>query len=453
MITCRPVHVLGQSVDRNRWLLFLALFIPFSYFNHSDGWNQGVRLAELHAIVLKGTLRIDDYVSYTGDRALIHGHYYSEKAPAMALLALPSFAATVGLQKLKGLDPDVAPQTRWSEWIATSFSVGLLAAIGGVAFYALLEPRLGTLAAVISTFGMFLGTITFPYATALFAHGGTIGLMSIALWAALGAARPRRDVIAGLAAGFAVASEYPAVLAGAAIGLYLASQDLRRMWRFGLATLPALALILLNNVAISGSPFKLSYGSNPLFPELNASTNLGFSFPDPSAMRAVMWGEYRGLLFWCPMLLMAIPGFVEMYRKERALAIMTASGCLLVVLQVAAFYSWFGGNAVGPRYLAPALPLFGLAAAYGVRRFPEMGLILMLASIALMVTVSAIAIDPPGDVLTPMQSFYLVRIDQHRWAENLGTLIGLPLSISLIVPLIFPAIAAWRLLKKSHVAL
>jgi len=41
-------------------LLFVSLFVPFSYFNHSDGWNQGARLAELHAVVLKGTLRIDD---------------------------------------------------------------------------------------------------------------------------------------------------------------------------------------------------------------------------------------------------------------------------------------------------------------------------------------------------------------------------------------------------------
>ena len=56
-------------------LLFFALLLPYSYFNHSEGWNQGVRLAELHAIVLKGTLRIDDYLSYTGDRALIDGHY------------------------------------------------------------------------------------------------------------------------------------------------------------------------------------------------------------------------------------------------------------------------------------------------------------------------------------------------------------------------------------------
>ena len=84
---------------------------PFLYFNHSDGWNQGVRIAELHAIVLKGTLRIDDYPAYTGDRALIDGHYYSEKAPAMVLFALPSFALTVAVQEaVLGVDPDSLSQ-------------------------------------------------------------------------------------------------------------------------------------------------------------------------------------------------------------------------------------------------------------------------------------------------------------------------------------------------------
>jgi hypothetical protein len=433
-------------------LVFVALFVPFSYFNHSDGWNQGVRLAELHAIVLKGTLRIDDYLSYSGDRALIDGHYYSEKAPAMTMIALPSFALTAWGERFAGVDPDGARGRRISEWIATAGSVGVLAALGGVAFFAMVSARFDTLTALVSTFGLFLGSLTFPYATALFAHAGTIGLLSIALWGALTPGSSRRDVIAGIAAGLAVASEYPAILPGAAIGLYLASIDLKRMLRFGLATLPAAALILLNNYAISGSPFKLSYGSNPLFPEITAVNTYGFNLPDLAAVRAVLWGEYRGLMFWSPVMAMAIPGFYFLFRSNRRIAIMTAAACVMILLQVSAFYTWFGGNAVGPRYLAPALPFFALAAAYGIKRFPGIGLILTAVSIGLMLMAAAIAIDPNADVLTPFQSFYVVRIQQHRFADNLGTLIGLPLWLSLVVPIMPAAFAAWRLLKESRVA-
>lgn len=433
-------------------LLFVALFVPYSYFNHSEGWNQGVRLAELHAVTLKGTLRIDDYLDYTGDRALIDGHYYSEKAPAMALAALPSFAITAATQKMLGVDPDGAGGRRVSAWIATAGSVGIVAALGGVAFFAMLRARFDALTAVLATFGLFLGSLTLPYATALFSHAGTIGLLAIALWGALSEASRKRDVIAGVAAGFAVASEYPAILPGAVIGLYLASLDIRRMWRFGLATLPAASLILVNNYAISGSPFTLSYGSNPLFPDLTAVNTYGFNTPDAGAIRALLWGEYRGLLFWSPVMALAVPGMVDLFRRHLRIALMVTAACALILLQVAAFYTWFGGNAVGPRYLAPALPFFGLAAAYGIKRFPELGLILTLASMALMGIATAIAIDPPGDVLTPLQSFYLVRIEQHRFAQNLGTLIGLPLWWSLAVPMVFPAVAAWRLLREPHVA-
>ncbi len=425
-------------------LLFVALFIPFSYFNHSDGWNQGARLAELHAIVLKHTLSIDDYVSYTGDRALINGHAYSEKAPAMVLAALPAFAVTVSIQKAMGIDPDDERARTVSDWIATSLSIGVLAALGGVAFFALISTDVAPLPAVIATLGIFLGTIIWPYATALFAHAGTIGLLCIAMWAALGE-RPR-DTIAGIAAGFAVASEYPAVIPVAVLGLYLGSKDWRRMIRYGIATLPGATLILLNNAAISGSPFKLGYGSNPLFPELTAANTYGFNTPDPRAIRELLVGEYRGLLLWSPVLVMAVPGVAVLFRKERALAAAIVAGIVLVLLQVASFYTWFGGNAVGPRYLAPAIPFIALAAAYGIRRFPEMGMITAVVSIAMMLMVAAIAIDPPADVRTPLQSFFLARMEQRRFADNLGSLLGLPVWLSLLPPIVIPSLAAWRLL-------
>lgn len=71
-------------MNRTYGLLFVLLLLPYVYFNHSDGWNQTSRLAELHAVVLKHSFRIDAYEGLTGDKALVGGHYYSEKAPAIA---------------------------------------------------------------------------------------------------------------------------------------------------------------------------------------------------------------------------------------------------------------------------------------------------------------------------------------------------------------------------------
>lgn len=429
-------------------LLFLALFVPFSYFDHNDGWNQGVRIAELHAIVLKHTIKIDAYHEITGDKAYINGHYYSEKAPAMVVVALPAFALTVWFQKLLGVDPDQLPGWHVSEWITTAGSIGLLTALGGVAFFELLRVRFDPLTALIGTFGLFLGSFTWPYATTLFAHAGTIGLLCIALWAALGKPTPRRDYIAGVAAGLAVASEYPGVIPCAVLGLYLGFTGLPRLWRFGLGTIPAALLILINNYLTTGNPLSVSYGANANFPEISTGNAMGFNLPDTEVVARLLWGEYRGLFLWCPVLILSLLGLVELFKKDRGLGVMVLASTVLILLQVSAFYSAFGGNSFGPRYLSPALPFIGLAAAYGIKRWPEPGLVLMLVSVVMMLAVTAIAIDPPGDVLTPLQSFYLVRLREQRFADNLGTLVGLPVWLSLMVPLLFPIAAAWQWLKE-----
>jgi hypothetical protein len=422
-------------------LVFLSLFVPFAYFNHSDGWNQAARLAALHAIVLQGTLQIDKYHEVTGDKAVIDGHYYSEKAPAIVALALPAFAITAWLQRLAGVDPDSPSGWRVSQWIATAGSVGLLAALGGAFFFLLLLGPLGAPAALLGTYAVFLGTIAFPYATALFAHSGTIGLLSIALWAVLDRPSPRRDYLAGVCAGLAVASEYPAIIPATALGLYVA-RDPERALRYGLALAPAAVLILTNNYLISGSLFRVSYGANPAFPRITAGNSFGFSLPDVTAMRYLLWGEYRGLLFWSPVLLMAVPGLVQWYRRDRGVAAMILIVFVFMLLQVASFYSWFGGNAVGPRYLSAAIPFLGLAAAYGIKRFPVAGAMLTMLSVTAMGMVTAIAIDPPEDVATPLRLFYFVRFGDDRFADNLGTLLGLPLQASLAVPAMVIAIVS-----------
>ena len=413
-------------------LLFVSLFVPFAYFNHSDGWNQGARLAELHAIVVQRTLTIDKYHEVTGDKALIGGHYYSEKAPAIVLMALPAFAATAAAQRMAGIDPDAPEAWRVSNWTATAGSVGFVAALGGVAFFSMLRQRMSGAAALSATYALFLGSIAFPYATALFAHAGTIGLLTIALWAVFSRESSRRDYIAGLAAGFAVASEYPAVIPCAAIAFYLTHANPARAWRYGLALIPAAMLILGNNYLIAGSPFSIGYGSNPAFPEIDAGNAFGFNLPDPEALRNLVWGEYRGLFFWSPALLMALPGLAVLFHEDRRTAWMITIVFAFVMLQVGSFYSWFGGNAIGPRYLAPALPFVGLAAAHGIKRFPTVGALLTAASVALMIVVSAIAIDPPQDVSAPLQAFYLARWRTDRLAENLGSILGLSHAASLV---------------------
>ena len=79
---------------RARALLIAAvLFISYAYFYEGGGWNQNSRFDLIRAIIEQRTLRIDAYHGNTEDKALYQGHYYSDKAPGLALLALPAVAA------------------------------------------------------------------------------------------------------------------------------------------------------------------------------------------------------------------------------------------------------------------------------------------------------------------------------------------------------------------------
>ena len=69
-------------------LLFAVIFFSYAYFYEGAGWNQNSRLDMVRAIVEQGTLRIDAFHQNTADKAFANGHYYSDKAPGLALLAV-----------------------------------------------------------------------------------------------------------------------------------------------------------------------------------------------------------------------------------------------------------------------------------------------------------------------------------------------------------------------------
>ncbi len=75
-------------------LLFLTLCGVYAYTPPRwQDWNQNSRIDLTMAIVDQQTVRIDSYVSNTGDYATIGSHAYSDKAPGLSLLAVPVYLA------------------------------------------------------------------------------------------------------------------------------------------------------------------------------------------------------------------------------------------------------------------------------------------------------------------------------------------------------------------------
>ena len=413
-------------------ILFLILFGGVAYV-HQGGtsWNQSSRLALLHVFVEEGRFSIDSLHNVTGDKSFFDGHYYSDKAPGIAFLALPAFT----ISWLVAQGAGVPPRSQWgwelTSWITTVGSVGLLAALGGVAFYTLLvHHRLGKKTAFLATVVMFFGSLSFSYATALFSHGAVIGLLCIALSALLttpqdSSALRRRLLLAGFVSGLAVSGDFMA-MSGAG-GVFLLS--LRHGWRntffFLSAFLFPVLLVPLNSIFSFGSPFVIGYSYEVIFTQMNAGF-FGIHAPSLRFLAELLAGPAYGLFFWSPFFLLAVPGYVLLFHRDRWLFWVTLLIPIIHAIIISGYFEPRAGFALGPRYLSSVLPFLMLPAAYGFRQSPIVGSFLAVFSIILTGGATLVTSTPP-QLTNPLYEFYFPRWEEGSLlAHNMGKLMGLP---------------------------
>jgi len=412
--------------------LFLLLFSIYAYVHQGWGYNQSSRLNLLHALFVHRTFTIDAYHTNTGDKAFYNGHYYSEKAPGIAVLALPAFSVAVLLLSAFSIPLDSPLGWHISDWMATAGSVGLITALGGVAIFSLLHRFLRPREALLVTLAIFLGSLPFSYATVLFSHGAVIGLLSIALWMVIGPEHKgisslQRDLIAGGCAGLAVASDYLIVFAAGGIFLLQASLGFRRTMHFLSAALPVVLLIPLYNILSFDSPFVTGYNFlDPLeYPHVNVGFH-GITFPPQfSHVLDLLIGSARGLFFWSPIFLLVFVGWPMWHRISRVGSIVGILVSLAHVLMISGFAEYHGGWALGPRYLSPIIPFLAVPAALVYRQFPSLGNAFVLLSILLTGTATLISAQTPEYLQQPLVDFYFPRLLHGEIAHNLGTMLGL----------------------------
>jgi hypothetical protein len=340
--------------------------------------------------------------SVTGDLAFARGHFYPNKAPGTALLAVPGYALLYGAERLAGLDPDDWWVMTVNAWLTGALSVGLLAALGVVSFFNVAlalwsRPRAAAWATVTFAFG----TLYFPYATMLFEHDVVAALLVIGFGFLLNAQRqgtgsPWSLVLAGLTLGWAAISTYIVVVPLAMIVAWSIWRS-RSVWHLvwlgaGLA-LPFATLCFYNQVAF-GWPFTTNYHfQNPQFQEQGAFLSV-FVVPALKPLLGVLVSPFRGLFFSSPVLLAGVVSLVAMARRRelRAEAVLFAGVFAFFLLFNVSFNGWEGGWGVGPRYLIPAVPFLALPLVLAFDRRPLITLVLAVVSAFTMLTFTVV--DP-----------------------------------------------------------
>lgn len=395
----RPSRPRRLTKRRARLASIVLVGVAYATLIQSFSWNQTSHYDLIRALH-HGRTTIDVYQDNTGDKAFYKGHWYSARAPGLALYSLPFYDG------LKAVDAE-----RWARssqaqrnddemiylvnlWAGVLPGVLLMLLVGFLAEG--FAPGYGAAAAV----ALGLGTIALPLSTLLFSHVFTamLGLAAFALTMRerAGPPRPWLLLLAGLAIGYAGASEYPLFFVGVVLGAYLLSRRdaltplgvTMRTGAYVLGGLIGLVPLLLYNHYAFHSWTHLAYSNIPR----QQQGFFGIGVPSLKALATLLL-DSRGLFTLSPVLLMGAIGTVLLYRRRRrAEALTIAAVCLLYVGYNSGYYLPFGGGFMGPRFLMTMLPFLALPIGLALARYP--GPTIALAGVSIAATTIATVTHP-----------------------------------------------------------
>jgi len=260
--------------------------------------------------------------------------------------------------------PDLAPH-------ALRFLVGFLniifSTLAVVVFYLFLL-RLG-----LERFPSFFTAIVFAFGTLLWPYAGTCMseplstlLVVISLYylaPGSNAAHRTRDLaLSGLAIGLATCTHISAALfapffLGYAL-LQARQTEKSGAWRallaFSAGLFIPLALLGCHNFARFGNPLETGRFADPA---RAAELHYGISVAPWEGLLGLLFSPGKGLLFYCPAMVLGILGFRRFIRAHRLLALTLASAAIFRLLFIASRSDWSGGTCLGPRFLVMGLPL------------------------------------------------------------------------------------------------
>jgi hypothetical protein len=379
----------------------LLVGVAYATMIQSFSWNQTSHYDLVRSLNQDGTT-IDAYAANTGDKVEYKGHTYSARAPGLALFALPFYDALNLVGAESWTDAHVAPPNHPGDEMI--YLIGLWGnVLPGLLLLLLVwrvadrfEPGFGAAAAV----ALGLGTMVLPLSTLLFSHVFTaflgFGAFALMLRERDGPPSPALLAVAGLAMGYAVASEYPLFFVAAVLGLYLLSRRdalnvrgvLTRAGAYIAGGIVGIVPLLLYNHYAFHSWTHLAYSDVPR----QQKGFFGIGAPSLKVLSTLLF-DSRGLLTISPVLIMGAIGGVLLYRRgKRAEALTIAGVCLCYVGYNSGYYLPFGGGFMGPRFLTTMLPFLAVPLGIAFKRFP--GPTIALAAVSIVTTVIATITHP-----------------------------------------------------------
>jgi hypothetical protein len=384
-------------VSRAGSLDLLVLLLAFLFHTAFFAWFPAIRSPnELTRVYLAGALledhsvQIDRQIAQYGTVFDVSERkvgatlqHYSDKAPGVALLALPALAAQ---RALTASPPTLEAKVRLVRlWVCSLPTLLLLVLLLRFLKRHLPDPRLPALL----TLAYALGSPATPYASLALGHQPS----AVVLFSAFlligpmhAGARIASSVLIGVLASLAVNIEYQNALLFLPLAAFFAWRVRMRPVHLLAALLgaaPLMALLLYYHKLAFGSPLLTGYSFlSSSFKNVHAQGMLGVGLPKASHAYLSFLSPAKGLFFFAPWLALSVPGLFLVWRSRRADLRLMALFVVLYALFVAALVYPVGGWTVSQRHLVPAVPFMVLPVGLFVarlERYPGCGRLLLTA--------------------------------------------------------------------------
>lgn len=345
-----------KESNRKLYIAFIIL-VSFLSVYYVDLWRNGntvSRLLPVKAYAESGTWCIDKYHEETIDKALINGHYYSEKAPLPAWIVTPVYLLlyNAGLNTL--MEKDNLLYLTGDILIAVIPFILIVLLI----FHQLIRKSWNIYHAMFIALALPFSTFIWIYAGTAFSH------VLAGLWLVLSYIyiRAKRNfLLAGLFAGFCFITEYPCGLLFIiwAFVLLYQEKNIKAPFLFGIGALPSLLAQLIYNYQFTGNAFDMLYNHQAIDFYHDPNTFIGFALPIPEAMWKLLFGFYRGWLFHAPVLILFFALLIKQTVKTPAKMIFNflVPAVFLSYLLFSSYRVWYGGWCFGPRHFVPLTAL------------------------------------------------------------------------------------------------
>lgn len=442
----------APGCGRRATLAYAAAFgvsylYAFPYFGALKSANELPRIFMTQEIVERRTFAIDARLPEMGSTFDVatasDGRHYPNKAPGLSLLAVPLYALA------HAAAPGVAGDLRACTWLFRITLVTVPALLFLPVFlevarrFAPADDGRGAKAALCA-YG--LGSMLFPYALLFMSHApaaaavGSAFAMAVAL-VRDGTRRPAyRALAVGALSGLAVLCDYEAVLGAAIVAGYaIAGAPRRRGTAVAIlaGAAPFAVVLLAFQWWCFGSPWKTGYSFSPHVAHHEGW--LGLVGPNRFAFWIALLAPDNGLVVLSPWVLLAIVGVIAIFRSasararvghEAGVALAIAAGYVLLVGSMEPSITR-GGWAVGPRYLAVAMPFFGWLAGAGLSTVGERpagrvaGHTLVLVGVIIHALAATTYPHWPDTLRNPVHEIAVRALREGLAPHSLGTLCGL----------------------------